>query len=157
MAKFINTTEISYQIEKLINEANKFIVLLSPYVSIHSRLRNVITAKLKKRNISFFIVCRIRDLKGGDSQWLKENERIKVIDCPNLHAKCYANEGTALVTSMNLYEYSAVNNIEFGFLVHMDEDIKNYFSILREIEQLISIDLGSKYEAIIEIGLNPVI
>ena len=35
----------------------------------------------------------------------------------DLHAKCYLNEKMALVTSMNLYDYSMIKNLEMGVLV----------------------------------------
>ena len=34
----------------------------------------------------------------------------------NLHAKCYLNEKKMIITSMNLYEFSQVNNREMAFL-----------------------------------------
>lgn len=34
--------------------------------------------------------------------------------CKNLHAKCYLNENEAIITSMNLYEFSQMNNNEMG-------------------------------------------
>ena len=34
-----------------------------------------------------------------------------------MHAKCYLNEKMALVTSMNLYDYSMIKNLEMGVLV----------------------------------------
>ena len=39
----------------------------------------------------------------------------------NLHAKCYLNEKEALLTSMNLYEYSQEHNDEMGILVSVDQ------------------------------------
>jgi len=38
MAKFITTTEISFFIEKLLKDAKKYIVLITPYVEIPPRL-----------------------------------------------------------------------------------------------------------------------
>ena len=42
--------------------------------------------------------------------------------CTNLHAKCYLSETSALVTSMNLYEFSQVNNHEMGISLTKAED-----------------------------------
>ena len=35
----------------------------------------------------------------------------------DLHAKCYLTEKEALVTSLNLYDYSMIHNIEMGVFV----------------------------------------
>ena len=47
---------------------------------------------------------------------------IRTSYCKNLHAKCYLNGNRALLTSMNLYEFSQVNNHEIGVLVVREEE-----------------------------------
>lgn len=42
----------------------------------------------------------------------------------NLHAKYYANEKHSILTSMNLYDYSLENNIEFGILTKIQDSKK---------------------------------
>lgn len=42
----------------------------------------------------------------------------------NLHAKLYFNENTALITSMNLLDYSIKNNLEIGCLLNRGETKK---------------------------------
>lgn len=59
--------------------------------------------------------------------------------CENLHAKCYLNESEAILTSMNLYEYSQVNNQEMGVHVTKTEDPELYADILNETRRLIRI------------------
>ena len=50
-------------------------------------------------------------------KWLEGLTQIKTSFRRNLHAKCYLNENEALLTSMNLYEFSEKNNDEMGVLV----------------------------------------
>ena len=64
---------------------------------------------------------------------------IKTSFCNNLHAKCYLNENKALLTSMNLYEFSQVNNNEMGILVTRDEDDDLYREIEKESDRLIRV------------------
>ena len=108
MSKFITTTEISYRIESLINEASTFILLISPYLKIHSRLQKIIESKIKKSSVAIIIVCRSRDLDNATKLWLNANDKIHCCFVENLHAKCYLNENEAILTSMNLYDYSMV-------------------------------------------------
>ncbi len=42
MAKFLDTTEISYRIERLLKEAQKQIILISPYLKLRPRVRELI-------------------------------------------------------------------------------------------------------------------
>ena len=59
-------------------------------------------------------------MRGKDE--LKPNEGKNLAEIPTLdllwyddpHARCYANEGTCVVTSMNMCESSEVNNREMG-------------------------------------------
>ena len=55
----------------------------------------------------------------------------------NLHAKCYLNEEKALITSMNFYEFSQVNNEEMGIVVTKSEDPALYEDINKEVQRLI--------------------
>lgn len=117
MSKFITTTEISHNIEVIIKEAKSFVLLVTPYVDIHRRLKGLISKKLTESDALFVIICREAELKADERKWLKARPSIKIVNQKDLHAKCYMNEQMAILTSMNLYEYSQVNNIEFGVLV----------------------------------------
>ena len=44
-------------------------------------------------------------------------EYVQSVFCKNLHAKCYLNESTCIISSLNLYEFSQVNNNEMGVLI----------------------------------------
>ncbi len=43
-----------------------------------------------------------------------------IILSQNLHAKCYLNEKAAIITSMNLYDFSQVNNNEMGVYTKLE-------------------------------------
>ena len=55
----------------------------------------------------------------------------------NLHAKCYANENSAIVTSLNLYNYSEMNNREFGVLLSKVNDSIAYRKCIKEIQSIV--------------------
>ena len=50
----------------------------------------------------------------------------------NLHAKCYLNENEALLTSMNLYQFSQEHNDEMGILVSRQGDAELYEAIHKQ-------------------------
>lgn len=53
-----------------------------------------------------------------DKQKLKSIDNLNLMNHPNVHAKCHYNENYLLIASMNLYEYSEINNREMGVLFH---------------------------------------
>lgn len=59
--------------------------------------------------------------------------------CKDLHAKCYLNEREAIITSMNLYEFSQINNNEMGVYVEKETDPELYKDICDEAQRLIRI------------------
>ncbi|MGB1321719.1 MAG: DNA repair protein, partial [Vibrio gallaecicus] len=59
--------------------------------------------------------------------------------CKNLHAKCYMNESSCIITSLNLYEFSQVNNNEMGIFIDRDEDSEIYKDSYDEAQRIIRI------------------
>ena len=63
-------------------------------------------------------------------------QNINIYFLANLHAKCYLNENTALITSMNLYGYSEENNREMGIEINKSENYGLYEDILKESKSI---------------------
>ena len=62
-----------------------------------------------------------KSLSEADFAFFKKFPYISIVYVPNLHAKYYGNESKGVVTSINLYDYSFKNNIEFGiYTQHRD-------------------------------------
>lgn len=79
-------------------------------------------------------------LQPDENNWLKSTTSIRSSFCKDLHAKCYLNENEAILTSMNLYEFSQVNNNN-EMSIHIDKatDPDLYKDIYEEAERLIRI------------------
>jgi len=71
--------------------------------------------------------------------WLKNLTFIRTSFCKNLHAKCYLNENECIITSLNLYEFSQVNNNEMGVLIYRNDDAKLYADTYEEAQRIIRI------------------
>jgi predicted rRNA methylase YqxC with S4 and FtsJ domains len=126
MAKFISTTEISYHIEKIIKESKFFLVLISPYFKVHERLQKLLIKKSAYTSIT--IVYGKEELNKSEWYWIEKLKEKNIHFEKNLHGKIYLNEEYALITSMNLYEYSQVNNIEYGVLLNKNDDLESVLS-----------------------------
>jgi hypothetical protein len=138
MARYISSTaELSYLLEKIINESSEFVLLITPYLRIHHRLKKVIENKILFDKILIGIITK--KIENNDEfNWI--NNIIppnQIFLHHNLHAKCYLNENQAIVTSLNLYEYSMINNIEFGFEISKTTDHENYSNIFKAASELI--------------------
>jgi hypothetical protein len=88
------------------------------------------------RKIQFTLIYGKTDLQPAEWEWIRRLDTAETGFVPNLHAKCYLNEGTAIVTSMNLYEFSQQNNDEMGILVARSADMKLYQNIYEEAQRL---------------------
>lgn len=138
MAKFLDTTGISYHLQQLINRANEKLVLISPYLKINERIKESLEDK-NRLKIDIRVIYGKNELQPEENNWLKSMTSICSSFCKDLHAKCYLNENEAIITSMNLYEFSQVNNNEMGVYIEKSTDPELYKDIYNEAQRLIRI------------------
>src|SRR5690606_35903202 len=90
---------------------------------LHSRYIDTLKSKVENPNLKITIVFGknednlSKSLNLQDFNFFKDFPNIEIKYEPRFHAKYYANESSALLSSMNLYDYSPNNNIEFGILI----------------------------------------
>ncbi len=138
MAKFLNTTGVSYHLEELIKGTKDRLILISPYLQFTDRIKEHLSnLNIQKRDIR--IVYRENKLQLEENNWLESQIGIRTSLCKNLHAKCYINENEAIITSMNLYEFSQQNNNEMGIYISKAQDADLYNATLEEVHRLLTI------------------
>lgn len=138
MAKFLNTTGVSYHLEELIKGTKDKLILISPYLQLTDRVKEHLSnLNTLKRDIR--IVYRENKLQPEENNWLESQIGIRTSLCKNLHAKCYINENEAIITSMNLYEFSQQNNNEMGIYITKAEDTDLYNATFDEVQRLLTI------------------
>jgi phosphatidylserine/phosphatidylglycerophosphate/cardiolipin synthase-like enzyme len=89
--------------------------------------------------VNIRIVYRENKLQTDEQNWLAEQVGIRTSLCKNLHAKCYLNENEAIITSMNLYEFSQMNNNEMGIHLTKSGDPELYQAAYDEVQRLLTI------------------
>lgn len=139
--KVIGTTKISYEIEEILDSAEKYLILVSPYLKLNQRLKVRLSDAFKKVD-NIYLIFRENELKSQELIWLKSFENLKLFSIKNLHSKIYLNQDFALISSMNLYEYSQINNHEIGVKFEFYEDQNEYKDTLNEVRIMIE----SEYE-----------
>lgn len=122
MAVFIKGNQLNAELEKIFEQAEYQLVIISPFIKLHSRFVDELKNKKDHHELKIILVFGknenkiSKSLNNDDFEFLKDFPNIEIKYEPRLHAKYYANESTALLSSMNLYDFSQNNNIEFGIL-----------------------------------------
>jgi len=138
LAKFLETTGVSHHLQQLVDHANDILILISPYLKINDRVRYSLEDR-NRMKIDIRIVYGKSELQPEQISWLRGMDFVRTSFCENLHAKCYINESEAIITSMNLYEFSQVNNEEMGIYVTRADDPELYDEIYQSARRLVRI------------------
>lgn len=119
MAQFLNTDLLNEWIPRLINEAERELVIIVPYIKTPDRIyRNLVAAN--NRGVETVLVYRENKLSAAEKAKLEAIDNLNLMHHPNVHAKCYYNGKHLIICSMNMYEFSARNNREMGVLLHTE-------------------------------------
>lgn len=136
MVEFLTTTSISAELEKLIKSAREEITLISPYLKVNQRLQGFIR-DADLRRVRLTVIYGKRDMQDAEREWIRGlTTPAETWFVPNLHAKCYLSEDAAIITSMNLYEFSQQNNDEMGIYVSRINEPALYQDIKEEALRL---------------------
>lgn len=138
MAKFLNTSGTTYHLEELIKGARDKLILISPFLKLNDRVKELLEDK-NRMKIDVRVVYGKNELHPDEIQWLNGLSFVRTSFCKNLHAKCYLSETACIVTSLNLYEFSQVNNNEMGILIQRDEDPQLYRDAAEEAQRIIRV------------------
>lgn len=122
MAELLNTTaKITSGIEDVINQAKgEKLIIITPYLKIARQFRSYIEDQQNFKTNIKVVVRQGENHNTSDISFLQGLKNVELYTLENLHAKCYLNHQTAIITSMNLYEYSQMNNTELGICVQRD-------------------------------------
>jgi ribosomal protein L25 (general stress protein Ctc) len=131
MAKFLKDSELNAALEHLISNAEEYIMLVSPYIKLHEKTKALLERRRKEGLLLIVIFGKSDDgknttLSKEDFEFFKTFTTVDVRHEQRLHAKFYSSEKEAILSSMNLYDYSQNNNYEFG--IHLKSSALGGFS-----------------------------
>jgi len=138
MAKYLRTSSITSELENLIRDARKELYIISPYLKLSDQVKELLSDK-EREKVDVRIIFGKQELAPTEMGFLEELKYVRLYFSKNLHAKCYLNESTMIIASMNLYEFSQQNNREMGILIDTEneEDKKVYEDATKDIESMI--------------------
>jgi hypothetical protein len=122
MAKFLNRFESTDALKRIILEADRQLILISPYIKLNLDLKNALNTHLNKPELEMIIVYgkneedNRKSINEEDFKYFQSFSNVSIRYHKRLHAKMYANDEQCLITSMNLHNYSLKENIETGIL-----------------------------------------
>ncbi|HEX8431615.1 MAG TPA: phospholipase D family protein [Longimicrobium sp.] len=134
MAEFLTTAGVADKLEQIIRGAKERLVLVSPYLQL-SRIWMQRLHDAEGRGVSITFVYGKQELKQEQIDLLAMLKKPTLYYLENLHAKCYMNESSMVITSMNLYEFSEKTNREMGVMVVADEPV--FMDAAREVDSII--------------------
>ena len=136
MPEFLTTNKIIYHLEKIIQESKNEITLVSPYLRLSQNIFNRLSeADDQGKTINF--VYGKKEITNDQKELIGRLKNTNLFYSEKLHAKCYFNESAAILTSMNLYEFSERDNLEMGFLVECTGDAILYSEIVNEVRTIV--------------------
>jgi hypothetical protein len=127
--KLLFNDELRKDIKKLIDDAQKSIVIISPYIILNKKT-DILNSLQHKSSEGIYIevhtkkdkICKETEINEKFDEVLLST--IYLHD--NLHAKAYFNEKKAIVTSMNMLDKSIQYNIEIGYATDNEEEYKTF-------------------------------
>ncbi|MEQ9440358.1 MAG: phospholipase D family protein [Cyclobacteriaceae bacterium] len=124
-------------LENLVCGAESELFLVSPYLQISRHLYERLASL--DANVTTTIIYGKSDLNRQEENMLYELDNLQMYYVDNLHAKCYFNEQSMIITSMNLYEYSEKNNREMGVLLDSVKDKLAYDAAVEETMSMLKV------------------
>lgn len=138
MVEFLNKDAAYSEIVKIVIQADSMLVLISPYIKLPADFLERLKHR-DKQGLQTVIVCREKDLKPDERDALRQLKHLDLRFDDDLHAKCFHNEKSMVITSLNLHQHSQQNNREMGILLRAtSEDLSVFNEALMEANFIVS-------------------
>lgn len=153
MTKFITGKNLEDAVYEIIWEAEKSLLIVSPYIKLDNYFKKLFDNHLNNPNLHILIVFGknenevSKSISKSDFDYFKKFPNISIVYVSNLHAKYYGNEKKGVITSINLYDYSFKNNIEYGVYSEINI-LKKFTSNTDDLAWEKSYEIAEKGESI---------
>lgn len=155
MANFIKNSLMTACLQEILEDAKEEIILISPSIKLQAWVKEILSLKEEEERVKITLVFGngkediSQSFNKEDFKFVSGFPNIEIRHEPRLHAKYYANENKALLSSMELHDIQPNNNnIEFGIQVNqslmggitghtVDSESWNYFQNVIENSNLL--------------------
>lgn len=134
MAEFVSTKRALAAIEAVIDEAQMWLTIVSPYQRLTENFKSRIKAA-SNRGVPIIILYGKSEMSGSQRKELEQLRGVTLAYSAGLHAKCYFNEKTMVITSLNLLQ-SSEQNWEMGIRLSSSEEA--FLEACREVDLILT-------------------
>jgi hypothetical protein len=135
-AEFLSPVGTSYQIDRLISEANNEIVFFAPVMKLHESVL-LRFQQADQRNVRITLLYGKERSQMRGHRWFKEFKNLRVLYHDKLNTFLFRNEKEMILTSMGLADLSGSKHSDMGLLISKMRDRKAYEDGIYEQELLI--------------------
>jgi hypothetical protein len=135
--ELLETAAQSLEIENIIKNSYEYLIIVSPYLKISHRLKPELTEAFSRTDKVIFL---FEENRSSESSWLNGFNKVQLLPIKNLNTSCYLNEETALITNMNLYDYSKSFNHELGVKLTAKNNSNEMKTLVNFIHNIIRTD-----------------
>ena len=138
MSKFLTGKALEEKLTDIIWNAKKYVLIMSPFISLDNHVRSVFDKVKSSHEVSLYLMFgknegyKQKSFSEEDYEYFKDFKNIAILYNKDLHAKHYCNEKEGLITSLNLYDYSMINNIEYG--IHFTKNFNPSDQVFQETQ-----------------------
>lgn len=138
--EILGTSTVSSAVESLIDRAQKALFIVTPYFKPWDRVGRAIKG-VRARDTQVLVLLRGGEDRAKSEERVREflTHGVRVAYLSRLHAKIYASESEVIVTSMNLYDSSALDSFEVAVRFTREADGDAYRQVVQQV-----IDLAKK-------------
>lgn len=136
----LSSRQIHVEVLRLIETAQKVLVLVTPYFDPWPMLVEEVRRAAKRPGIKVILL-----LRGGEDKAKQQaaaqvfrGDNVVVEYLAHLHAKVYCSESQAIATSMNLVQTSALNSWELALRATKEQDDAVFKSLAKAIDELLN-------------------
>lgn len=148
-AEFLSKVGVSYQVDRLLSEANNEIVLFCPVL----KLQESIILRLQQadqRNVRITLLFGKERGQTKGMRWHKDLKNLRILYHDKLNTCIYRNEKELILTSLGLENVNAGITLDLGVLITKMRDRKAFEDGTYEqellVEQAEEVFAGSNYE-----------
>jgi len=136
MSTFLTGKELENKLTDIIWNAKKYIIIISPFIKLDDHIKEILEKVKSTHEVSLYVLFgkneeyKYKSFNEVDFKFISDFKNVTILYNKNLHAKHYCNENEGLITSLNLYGYSLVNNVEYG--VHFTKSLNPLDKLFEE-------------------------
>jgi hypothetical protein len=136
--EYCRQKDIQSKIGSIIQDAKKFIIIVSPYITLDSTYKALLEMSIgNKIPVTFYYRKDKMEDNNDNFKDIKNFEHLPGVTmhgCPGLHAKIYMNEVDFLITSRNLYMKKGEESLDVGLFSNINNNKDIYLKIRQDLK-----------------------